>query len=73
MPEAILTCLSAEDARIVADEFDRRDGMFNTICQDGDRVIVNYVDKRYALDVADYAFQAGHASDAETANTIARL
>lgn len=73
MAEVTLTCVSAEDARIVAEEFDRRDGKHNTICQDGDRVIVNYSDKRYPLDVADWAFNAGHADDAEAASVIARL
>jgi hypothetical protein len=73
VPEITLTCASAEDARIVALNADRPGDPDHRCRQDGARVIVTYHDKRYPLDVADYAFQAGHASDAEAANTIALL
>jgi hypothetical protein len=73
MAEVTLTCVSAEDARIVAAENTLPGDESNTIRQDGDRVIIAYFDKRYPLDVSDYAFQTGHASDTDAANTIARL
>jgi hypothetical protein len=73
VPEAILTCVSAEDARIVAAAADRPSDPDHGCREDGARVVITYFDKRYPLDVADYAFQTGHATDAETANTIARL
>jgi hypothetical protein len=75
MPEKTVTlaCVTEEDARIVAREADRPGDPDHTVRQDGNRVIITYFDKRFPLDVADWAFQNGHASDAETASTIARL
>lgn len=73
MAEVTLACLSAEDARIVVAAADRPGDPDHGCREDGDKVVITYHDKRYPYDVADYAFQTGHASDAETANTIARL
>lgn len=73
MPNVTLTCVTEEDARLVAREADRPSDPDHSARQDGTRVIITYFDKRYPLDVADWAFQNGHASDDETANTIARL
>lgn len=73
MAEITLTCLSAEDARIVAAEADDTGDPDHRARQDGDDVIITFFDKRYPLDVADWAFQAGHANDADAASTIARL
>lgn len=75
MPEktAVLKCVTAEDARIVAREADRPSDPHHGVRQDGCRVVITYADKRFPLDVAAWAFQNGHVSDAETANTIALL
>ena len=73
MPKATLTCVSVDDAAIVAREADRPADPDHRARQHRDRVIITYHDKRYPLDVASWAFEAGHASDAEAANTIARL
>ena len=73
MAEVALTCVSAEDARIVAAAADRPGDPDHRCREDGNMVRITYHDKRYPLDVADYAFQTGHASDAETANMIALL
>lgn len=35
--------------------------------------MLTYFDKRYPLDVAGWAFNQGHASDAAAADVIARL
>ena len=73
MPETTLTCLSDEDAQIVATEANKGGDPAHWSIATGRTVTLTYHDKRYPLDVADWAFNAGHASDAETANTIARL
>ena len=68
-----LNCGTEEDARILARETDRPGDPDHRVRQVGSRVVIAYFDKRYPLDVADWAFQNGHASDAEAANAIARL
>lgn len=73
MPKITLTCVSVEDAATVACEADRPSDPDHRARQHRDRVIITYHDKRYPLDIADWAFQNGHASDAEAANVIARL
>lgn len=40
---------------------------------DGSRVILIYIDKRYPLDVAEWAFENGHADDPSAAAVIAGL
>jgi len=73
MPEISLACLSDEDARIVAAEANKGGDPAHWSIATGCTVTLTYFDKRYPYDGADWAFQTGHASDAETANTIARL
>ena len=73
MAECVLECGTTEDAARVAREADRPGDPCHRARQDGPRVIITYLDKRYPLDVADWAFQHGHASDAEAAGMIARL
>lgn len=68
-----LTCVSDEAARVVARNADRSLDPDHMARQDGSRVIIAYSDKRFPYDVAGWAFQNGHASDAEAAATIARL
>jgi hypothetical protein len=73
LPTAVLDCGTPEDAEIVAAEASRIGNATHTARQDGTRVILAYFDKRFPLDVASWAFDNGHADDAETANLIARL
>lgn len=73
MPRVTLACVSAEDARIVAAEADRPSDPDHRCREDGSNVVITYYDKRYPLDVADWAFNAGHASDADAASVIAQL
>lgn len=70
---AVLDCGTEEDAAKVAAEADRPSDPDHSARQEGSRVIIRYHDKRYPLDVASWAFEAGYASDAAAANTIARL
>jgi hypothetical protein len=70
---AELACVTPESAGIVAREAERPGDPCHTARQEGLRVILAYLDKRYPYDVAGWAFENGHASDAEAANTIARL
>lgn len=70
---AKLTCVTAASAAIVAAEAARAGDQCHTARQDGNNVILAYLDKRYPLDVADWAQQNGHASDAEAAAVIGRL
>ena len=75
MPSKTVTldCGTEEDAATVAAEAFLPGDLCNTARQDGYQVVITYTDKRYPLDVADWAFQNGYASDAEAANVIARL
>jgi len=73
MPECTLVCVSPESAAKVARDADRPSDPDHAVHQDGSHVIITYSDARFALDVADWAFQQGHASDAEAASTIASL
>lgn len=68
-----LSCGTKEDAATVTAEAYLPGDLCNTARQDGNLVVITYTDKRYPLDVADWAFRNGHASDAEAANVIARL
>jgi hypothetical protein len=73
--EVRLTCFSPEDAAEVisehADYFGA--GSSNTVRQDGSEVVIGYFDKRWPLDVAEWAHETGHASDKEAARVIAQL
>ena len=69
----VLACVTPEDAARVTAEAARPGDRDHTVRQDGCRVTITYSDKRYPYDIASWAFEAGHASDAEAANTIARL
>jgi hypothetical protein len=65
MSEIRLTCLSEKSAAAVvtehADYFGARAS--NTVRQDGQAVVINYFDKRWPLDIADWANEQGHATD----------
>jgi len=70
---ATLNCVSPESAATVTAEAARAEHDTHTARQDGRRVLLTYFDRRYPLDIASWAFEHGHASDAEAANTIAAL
>ncbi len=70
--ETRLECVSPEAARKVAADADQP-SQNHRARADGSAVILTYFDKRYPLDVADWAFQNGHASDGAAANVISRL
>ncbi|MGW0942933.1 hypothetical protein ACWD4O_10325 [Streptomyces sp. NPDC002623] len=73
MPETRLTCLSTEDAAAVIEEATRPGDTVHTVHQDGTDVVIGYFDKRWPLDVADWAGEHGHASDSAAARVIAGL
>jgi hypothetical protein len=72
MPEIRLQCLSAASAQAVAAEADRPD-VSHRARADGTAVVLTYFDKRYPLDVADWAFGNGHADDDSASATIGAL
>jgi hypothetical protein len=69
---ARLECVSPEAARKVATEADAP-SQNHRARSEGSVVVLTYFDKRYPLDVADWAFQNGHASDRAAADVISRL
>jgi hypothetical protein len=73
MPEIRLTCLSPEDAAAVTEEATRLGDTTHTVRRDGSQVVIGYFDKRWPLDVADWAGENGHASDSAAARVIAQL
>ena len=72
MAEARLECMSAESARVVVAEADRPDVNHRAVTE-GREVVLTYFDKRYPLDVADWAFEHGHADDDAASAVIAGL
>ena len=73
MPDIRLACLSADAATAVAQEADRPDDASHGARADGSDVVLTYYDKRYPLDVAGWAADAGFASDAAAGAMIGRL
>ena len=69
--ETRLQCVSPGAARAVAMEADLPEQNHRAEAE-GSAVVLTYTDKRYPLDVADWAFNQGHASDAAAAEVIAR-
>jgi hypothetical protein len=67
-----LQCLSPESARAVAAEADRP-GRNHRAVAEGSSVLLTYFDKRYPLDVAEWAFNNGHCDDSAAGDVIARL
>ena len=68
-----LKCLDAKAAAAVVAEWSSCGGADNTVQQAGDRVRISYFDKRYPLDVAEWAFENDHAHDADAARVIGSL
>lgn len=72
---ARLACLNttAADA-VVAEHTDYFGaGPSNTVRRDGAEVVIDYFDKRWPLDVAEWAAEQGHATDSAAAAVIAAL
>jgi hypothetical protein len=67
-----LRCLSTDSALAVAREADLPDQQHRARAE-GTTVMLSYFDKRYPLNVAGWAFDRGHASDAAAADVIASL
>lgn len=68
-----LTCLTEEDARIVAVNMDRPTDPNHRVKQDGAKAVITFYDKRFPLNVASWAFDRGHAGDDDAASVIAGL
>ncbi|MEW2351477.1 hypothetical protein AB0904_27890 [Streptomyces sp. NPDC006684] len=70
-----LTCHTTASAAAVVAEYDGYfgAGSSNTVRQDGADVVIDYFDKRWPLDIAEWASELGHASDAHAARVIAQL
>lgn len=75
MPEIRLTCHTPANAAAVVTEHANYFGAgpSNTVHQDDTDVVIDYFDKRWPLDIAEYASEQGHATDEAAAAVIARL
>lgn len=73
MAEITLICVDQEHATAVYNEAHRPGDRRHDVRQDGKRIVITYDDKRYPLDVADWAGEHGHAHDDDAARVIARL
>jgi hypothetical protein len=73
MPETRLTCLDEEHAQAVIEEATRPGDEVHTVRQEGAVVVIGYFDKRWPLDVADWAGENGHCADHNAARVIAGL
>lgn len=73
MANVRLTCISPDAAAAVVAEGTRPGDTVHTVRQDGAVVVIGYVDKRWPLDVADWAGANGHAHDDDAARVIASL
>ncbi|MFH9610463.1 hypothetical protein [Streptomyces sp. NPDC017448] len=75
MATVTLTCITPEAAAAVVDEHDGYfgAGASNTVRQDGNTVVIDYFDKRWPLDIAEWAHEQGHAHDTDAARVMASL
>lgn len=73
MTEVRLTCISPEAAAAVVEEGTRPGDTIHTVRQDGAQVVIGYLDPRWPIDVADWAFENGHAHDDDAARVIGSL
>jgi hypothetical protein len=69
---ARLECLSPGSAEVVAAEADLPEQDHRAFAE-GSAVVLAYLDKRYPLDVAGWAFDNGHADDDSASAVIASL
>ena len=72
MAKTRLQCLSPESAGAVAAEADLP-GQAHRARTEGSTVVLTYSDKRYPLNVAEWAFEHGHADDSAAAAVIGGL
>lgn len=69
-----LTCVTPEDAQAVVAEWERSDVNHTVVADDGSLdVEIRYFDKRFPLDVAEWAFHNEHAYDGDAAAVIGAL
>ncbi|MFI1535498.1 hypothetical protein [Streptomyces anandii] len=73
MTQARLVCLDESHAAAVVTEATRPGDPDHTVRQEGAVVVIGYYDKRYPLDVADWAGECGHCTDNAAAHVIAGL
>lgn len=74
MAETRLLCLSPESARLVCEQACLKGNKDNWARVDGRTVVVVvYFDKRFAMDVAEWACDRGHADDDAASAVIASL
>ncbi|MEU4578973.1 hypothetical protein [Nonomuraea sp. NPDC023979] len=72
MPEIRLRCINAESAAAASEADPRLAGdTVHTARADGSDVVIGYHDIRWPMDVAEWAFQNGHAHDHDAALVIA--
>lgn len=65
-----LKCLTPTSAKRVVEEFPGQGGDDNTMHLVGNRVEIRYFDKRWPLDIANWAFTEGLASDSDSGKVI---
>ncbi|PBC80148.1 hypothetical protein BX265_4984 [Streptomyces sp. TLI_235] len=73
MPQLTLTCVDEQHAAAVYNEAHRPGDQHHNVAQDGKQIVITYYDKRWPLDVADWAGEHGHAHDDDAARVIAQL
>jgi len=73
MPQITLTCVDEQHATAVYNEAHRPGDRHRDVRQDGKKIVITYHDKRYPLDVADFAHSFGHAHEDDAARVIAQL
>ncbi|MCX5285966.1 hypothetical protein [Streptomyces sp. NBC_00198] len=61
--KAPLLCVSAEAAAAVVAGADRPGDQNHTVTQDGEEIVIAYLDRRYPLDVVLWACLRGHVTD----------
>lgn len=70
--EVRLECLNQDAAEAVY--LEHRDyfgaGKSNTVELEGQTVVIGFFDKRWPVDIAEYAAEQGYATDAEAARVI---
>lgn len=72
MNEVRLTCLTLGSAEAVAAECDLPE-QGHRARGDGATVVIAYIDHRYPLDVAEWAFNNGHCDDSAAGDVIGTL
>lgn len=72
MPDTRLQCLTPVAAQAVAAEADNPEQNHRARAY-GSAVVLTYFDKRYPLDVAEWAFNNGYCDDSAAGDVIARL